>query len=195
MTTILFVVCIAASAQNKTSLTALFDQRIKTVKLRWQNVSDAVSYSLQSSKDNTTFTDIFTAKAGEFIKGDFIKYNDYKARDGKNYYRLKIYKTNNTVEIQPSVVLATDVTENGWVIYPVPICAVVNLQYNGNDAIKGVISVIIQSVTSGTIFTRLRLASTTRKITIPISNIGKGIYDIRIYIGENIVCNQRVIKY
>lgn len=195
MTTILFVVCIASDAQNKTSLTALFEKSIETVKLRWQNVSYAVSYSLQSSKDNTTFTDIFTAKAGEFIKGDFIKYNDYKPADSKNYYRLKIYKSNGGVEIQSSVMLVTSNTENGWVIYPVPIGAVVNLQYNGNDAIKGVISVVIQSVTSGTIFTRLRLASTTRKITIPISNIGKGTYDIRIYISERIVWSQRVVKF
>ena len=194
LTTILFVVYSSATAQNKTSLTALFDKNIKTVKLRWQNVTYAVSYSLQNSKDNISFTDIFTAKAGEFIVGDFIKYNDYKATDGKNYYRLKIYKTNNTVEIQPAVTIVTDAAENGWVIYPVPLGSVLNLEYNGNEAIKGVISVLIESVSSGTVFTRLRLASTTRKITIPIANIGKGIYDVRIYTGEHIVWNQRVIK-
>ena len=85
-------------------------------------------------------------------------------------------------------------TENAWLIYPVPVGPVINLQYNGNHTIEGVITVFIQSVTSGTIFTRLRLASTTRKITIPITNIGKGTYDVRIYISNKIVWNQRVIK-
>ena len=86
-------------------------------------------------------------------------------------------------------------TDNAWLIYPVPVGTVINLQYNGNDAIEGIITVFIQSVTSGTIFTRLRLASTTRKITIPITNIGKGTYDVRIYVSNKIVWNQRVIKY
>ena len=195
MATILFVVCNATSAQNKTSLTALFDKNTGTVKLRWQNVSDAILYSLHKSKDNYIFTEIFTVKAVDFIKGDFIKYNDYKPTEGKNYYRLKIYKNNAAVEIQPSVMLVTGKSENSWVIYPVPVGPILNLQYNGNNAIEGVITVLIQSVTSGTIFTRLRLASTSRKITIPISNIGKGTYDISIYVSNNIVWSQRIIKY
>ena len=192
---ILFVVCNTIYAQNKTSLTALFDTKTKTVKLRWQNLADALSYSLQSSKDNHNFTDIFTPKSVEFKTGDFIKYNDYQAAESKNYYRLKIYKSNSIVEIQPPVMLVTGSADKSWVIFPVPIGPVINLEYKGNDAIKGVIAVTIQSVTSGTIFTRLRLASTTRKITIPISNIGKGTYDVRIYVGDDIVWNQRVVKF
>ena len=195
MTAIVFVVYGSVFAQNKTTLTALFDRNTKMVKLRWQNITDAVSYSLQSSKDNYIFTDIFIIKVANVLKGDFIKYNDNKPVEGKNYYRLKIYKNNNMVETLPSVMLVTGNTDNAWVIYPVPVGPVLNLQYNGNDAIEGVLTVLIQSVTSGTIFTRLRLASTTRKITIPISNIGKGTYDIRIYVSGNIMWNQRIIKY
>ena len=195
MTVILFVVTCCLFAQNKTTLTALFDKNTKAVKLRWQKVSDAVSYSLQSSNDNNIFKDIFIIKAANIPQGDFIKYNDNNPVEGKNYYRLKIYKNNNMVETLPSVTLVTGNTENDWIIYPVPVGSVINLQYNGNEAIEGVITVFIQSVTSGTIFTRLRLASTTRKITIPISNIGKGTYDIRIYISNNMVWNRRIIKY
>ena len=195
MTAILFVVTCCLFAQNKTTLTALFDKNTKAVKLRWQKLSDAVSYSLQSSNDNNIFKDIFIIKAANIPQGDFIKYNDNNPVEGKNYYRLKIYKNNNMVETLPSVTLVTGNTENDWIIYPVPVGSVINLQYNGNEAIEGVITVFIQSVTSGTIFTRLRLASTTRKITIPISNIGKGTYDIRIYISNNMVWNRRIIKY
>ena len=195
ISTILFVAGCYAFAQHKTTLTALFDPNTKTIKLRWQNINNAVSYCLQSSKDNNTFTDIFLFKATDLNKGDFIKYTDSKPVEGKNYYRLKIYKDNKTVESLPSVMLVSGNTENAWVIYPVPVGPILNLQYNGNSAIEGVIIVFIQSVTSGTIFTRLRLASTTRKITIPISNIGKGTYDIRIHVSNNIVWNQRIIKY
>lgn len=195
MTAILFVVTYSVFPQNKTTLTALFDRNTKTVKLRWQNITDAFSYSLQSSNDNNIFTDIFIIKAVNIPQGDFIKYNDNNPVEGKNYYRLKVYKNNTKVETLPSVMLVSGNTENAWLIYPVPVGPVINLQYNGNDAIEGVITVFIQSVTSGTIFTRLRLASTTRKITIPITNIGKGTYDVRIYVSNKIVWNQRIIKY
>ena len=90
--------------------------------------------------------------------------------------------------------LVTENTDKAWVVYPIPVGPVLNLQYNGSEPIEGVVSVFIQSITSGTIFTRLRLASTTRKITIPFSNIGRGTYDIRIYISNKIVWNQRIIK-
>ncbi len=195
MTAILFAVYCTVLAQNKTTLTALFDKNIKTVKLRWQNISDVLSYSLQSSMDNNTFKDIFNFKANDVSVGDFIKYNDNNPAEGKNYYRLKIYKTNNKVETLPSVMLVSGNTENTWLVYPMPVGQVINLQYTGNNALDGVITVLIESVTSGTVFTRLRLASTTRKITIPISNIGKGTYDIKIYVSNNIVWNQRIIKY
>ena len=193
--TTLFAVSSTAFAQSKTTLTALFDKNTNAVKLRWQNVGDVISYSVQSSKDNSSFTDIFLIKAREVAKGDFIKYADNYATDGKNYYRLKIFKSNNTIEILPPVMLLKGNNENGWLIYPIPVGPVINLQYNGNSAIDGVITVLIQSVTSGTIFTRLRVASTSRKITIPITNIGKGTYDVRIYVSNNIVWNQRIIKY
>lgn len=195
MTAILFAVYCTAIAQNKTTLTALFDKNTKNVKLRWQNITDVLSYSLQSSSDNTTFKDIFNFKASDVLVGDFIKYNDHNPVEGKNYYRLKIYRPNNKAETLPSLLLVSGSTENTWLVYPVPIGSVINLQYTGNNALAGVVTVLIQSVTSGTVFTRLRLASTTRKITIPISNIGKGTYDIRIYVSNNIVWNQRVIKY
>jgi hypothetical protein len=195
MTAILFAVYFTVIAQNKTTLTALFDKNTKNVKLRWQNITDGLSYILQSSRDNNTFTDIFILKASDVLIGDFIKYNDNNPVEGKNYYRLKIYKKNDKLEILPTVLIVSGNTENTWVIYPVPIGTVLNLQYNGNNPIDGVITVLIQSVTSGTVFTRLRVASTTRKIVIPISNIGKGTYDIRIYVSDNIVWNQRVIKY
>ncbi len=179
LTAILFAVYSTVIAQNKTILTALFDQNTKNVKLRWQNIPDALSYSLQSSSDNNSFKDIFNVKASDVLVGDFIKYNDNKPVEGKNHYRLKIYKTNNKMETLPYIILVTGNTENAWLVYPVPVGHVINLQYLGNNALNGVITILIQSVTSGTVFTRLRLASTSRKITIPISNIGMGTYDIK----------------
>jgi hypothetical protein len=85
-------------------------------------------------------------------------------------------------------------TGNSWLMYPVPVGPVLTLQYNGTVAVTGVISIVIQSLASGTIFTRLRVASNTRLIQIPVANLGRGTYDIRIYINNQVVWNQRFIK-
>ena len=85
-------------------------------------------------------------------------------------------------------------TENKWLMYPVPVGDILNLQYAGSGALQGVITVLIQSISSGTIFTKLRLASTSRNIQLPMTNIGKGIYDIRIYVGNHVIWNQRFSK-
>ncbi|MCY7292268.1 MAG: hypothetical protein LH615_08810 [Ferruginibacter sp.] len=182
-------------AQKNTTLTALFDKATKNTKLRWQHIDKTITaYVLQSSKDNSVFTDIFLKNTAAISLGDFIKFTDNKPAVGKNYYRLKIFRNTNFYETTTSVMLVKGNTENAWVIYPVPVGAVLNLQYNGNGPINGVINIVIQSVTSGTIFTKLRLASTTRNISIPVSNIGRGTYDIRIYIGNEVVWNQRFVK-
>lgn len=182
-------------AQKNTSLTALFEKTSKTTKLRWQHIDKSITaYVLQSSKDNSLFTDVFLKQTTAISVGDFIKFSDNKSADGKNYYRLKIFRNSALYETTASIMMVKGNTANAWIIYPVPVGTVLNLQYNGNDAINGVITVIIQSVTSGTIFTKLRLASTTRNIIIPVSNIGRGTYDIRIYVGNEVVWNQRFAK-
>ena len=182
-------------AQKNTSLTALFEKTSKTTKLRWQHIDKSITaYVLQSSKDNSLFTDVFLKQTTAISVGDFIKFSDNKSADGKKYYRLKIFRNSALYETTASIMMIKGNTANAWIIYPVPVGTVLNLQYNGNDAINGVITVIIQSVTSGTIFTKLRLASTTRNIIIPVSNIGRGTYDIRIYVGNDVVWNQRFAK-
>lgn len=82
---------------------------------------------------------------------------------------------------------------NNWLMYPVPIKTVLNLQYNGTEAISGVISVFIRTM-RGQVVNRLRLASTSRFISIPVDNLGRGTYDIQILIKDDVVWNQRFIK-
>lgn len=190
-----FLFYYTAVAQKITTLTALFEKASKTNKLRWQHVDESITaYTLQSSKDNLLFTDIFSKKTANISAGEFIKFTDNKPAGGKNYYRLKLFHKNNFYETTVPLMLINGNTENAWIIYPVPVGSVLNLQYNGNGSINGVINIVIQSVSSGTVFTKLRLASTTRNIAIPVSNIGRGTYDIRIYIGTEVVWNQRFVK-
>ena len=194
--TCLFIAAISAIAFGQhTTLTALFEKEKNVVKLRWQHDDATVSsYSVQRSDDNTSFKDISVKKTTDISEGEFMKFTDDKISPGKNYYRLKLNRGTMSALITPPVMVIQGNTENKWLMYPIHVDDVLNLQYAGSGALQGVITVIIQSVSSGTIFTKLRLASTSRNIQLPITNIGKGIYDIRIYVGNDVIWNQRFSK-
>ncbi len=187
--------CSAAAAQNLPSLSAVYDKAAGGVKLRWQhNDEDILGYALQRRSANSAYTDILTKSADRLAPGSIINFTDTKASDGKSYYRLKIYRRGYSYEATIPVIVMTGENENGWIIYPVPVGSMLNLQYKGSGTITGVIGITIQSVSSGTIFTRMRCASTARNIQIPVDNLGSGFYDIHVYIGSESVWNQRFVK-
>ena len=55
------------------------------------------------------------------------------------------------------------------------------------------VNVFIQNVTGYTV-TKVRSASLNTVIKIPVDNLGKGIYDVRIVIEGQVVWNQRFVK-
>jgi len=67
------------------------------------------------------------------------------------------------------------------------------LQYEGKGKIKGVINVMMQSQ-GGQVYFRARLASNARTIEIPIANLGKGKYDVRLTVEGEIIWRQRFKK-
>ena len=78
-------------------------------------------------------------------------------------------------------------------MYPVPVKDMLTLQYKGSAKITGVVNVFIQSM-SGQLLKRIRSASLNTIIQIPVDNLGKGVYDVRIVIENEVVWNQRFIK-
>ncbi len=182
-------------AQDIPTLTALYQAEKNIIKLRWQHIdADVTTYSIQRSSDNSIYRDIHNKTIKQSDLGEFFKFSDNDVISGKNYYRLKINRGRASSIITSPVMVIRGNTENKWVVFPVPVGPVLNLQYAGNGALEGVVTVIIQSVSSGTVFTKLRMASTTRSLQIPVTNIGKGLYDLRIYVGNNVVWNQRFVK-
>ena len=192
---ILTLITAASFAQSNPALTAVYEKDKGVIKLRWQHTDENVtSYTIQRSSDNVFFTDICTKGVADLQPGAFLKCIDNKIAPEKNYYRLKIFHGNPRYEATLPVMVIPGNTGNGWIMYPVPVTDVLNLQYAGSGPIEGVITVVITSITSGTEFTRLRMASTSRNIRIPVNNIGRGTYDIRVYIGGEVVWNQRFVK-
>jgi hypothetical protein len=184
-----------AVAQKNITLTATYQKDKKVVLIQWQHlVSNVASYTLQSSKDNIFFSDIFIKQNNGILTKSFINYADKTTTGEKIYYRLKINLTDSIYEITLPIMVTLNITNNNWLIYPLPATEFLNLKYTGNGIIDGIVTIYIQSMNSGTILTRLRLASNTKTIIVPITNLGRGIYNIQVAIGSRPAWNQQFIK-
>lgn len=175
------------------AITAVYDTKNKTVNIKWQQKTSGIkNFAVQRSTDNVNWTDIALMENAQFSPGKIWMYNDVNPGDGENYYRLRCTSSSGKTTFSPTVMVITGRNHN-WIMYPVPVGDVLTLQYKGAEKITGVINVQIQSI-NGTILNRLRCASNTTIIRIPVNNLGRGIYDIRIMIADEIVWNQRFVK-
>lgn len=174
--------------------TAVYDSRKHSVKINWQSRSlDIKAFIIQRSSDNNTWADIALRQVNSNTANKAYYFEDGKPVTGDNYYRLKYITSDNKIEYSSAVMLITASAGYNWVMYPVPVKDILTLQYRGSAIIKGVITVLIQN-SSGNIITRIRSASLTKIIRIPVSNLGSGIYDIRIIVEDEIIWNQRFVK-
>jgi hypothetical protein len=174
--------------------TAVYISRKKTVEIKWQHLSALVkTYVLQRSKDNITWTDIALQEIDAAKTNRSFYFNDKNFAVGENYYHLKyIYTDGKTANGSNVVVMITSATNN-WVMYPVPVTSLLTLEYRGTEPIRGVINVIIQQPT-GRVFSKLRCSSLSKQIKIPVDNLPKGIYDVRILVQDEIIWDQRFVK-
>ena len=184
--------CLASTISP--NLTAEYNSREKNVSLKWQNTDSRVTiFILQRSDDNNKWKDIYTLESTKFSRKKLEKFSDEYPEPAKNYYRLKILLDDTGIEYSPSIMVIIGDPVNSWIMYPVPVRDVLNLQYNGSQAIQGVISIFIQNM-YGYVLIRKRCATLSRNIQVPVDNLGKGAYDIRIVINDEIVWNQRFVK-
>ncbi len=175
-------------------LTAVYEDRRQRVKLKWTHQdAQIVNYVLQKSGNNSTWSNFQQVAVSNTQRSTLMSFVDERPGQGKNYYRLKAVAKDGSTQFTPSIMVIIGQPGNNWLLYPVPATDVLNLQYNGNDLIPGVIAVFIQN-SSGRAFHKLRFASSTRLIRIPVSNLGKGIYDITVMIEDKVVWNQRFVK-
>lgn len=176
------------------NLTASYDQEKKVIKLRWQNTdSRTTKFILQKSENNYNWADLYSIEISNFSESKIEKYTDQQPGPGTNYYRLRQIIDSNQIEYSPVIMVVMGQATGSWIIYPVPVLNLLQLQYTGSDPITGVISVFILNP-YGKILLRLRTSSLSRSIKIPVSNLGKGFYDVRIMIGDKLVWNQRIVK-
>jgi len=186
----------ALCADTVPDFTAVYDGRRNTVKIKCQNSLTGIkAFIIQRSRDNSNWSDIALQQSN---KADIIKtffYEDKKAGEGENYYRLKYIGSNDQVKFTNGVMVITGVTEGkkSWVMYPVPVKDMLTLRYRGSEPIRGVITVLIQTA-SGKVITRMRNSSLSKTIAIPVSNLGGGIWDILVIVEDVVMWNQRFVK-
>ncbi|MEP7165725.1 MAG: T9SS type A sorting domain-containing protein [Ferruginibacter sp.] len=184
-------VCFAAGINP--NLTAEYNVGRKQVALKWQNIDVGVTrFILQRSDDNISWKNVFVLESEDFREKKQEKFYDRSPEPNTNYYRLQIF-TGKNIEYSATIMVVIGSPANSWIMYPVPVRDVLNLQYNGSEAIKGVVSIFIQNM-YGHILVRKRYSSLNRTIQVPVDNLGRGTYDIRIVINDEIVWNQRFIK-
>ncbi|MEP7238054.1 MAG: hypothetical protein ABI685_09320 [Ferruginibacter sp.] len=182
------------SAITIPEFTAVFDSKKNAVLIKWQHKqADVKTYAIQRSLDNNTWFDIALQEVNPNSAPNSFYFEDKKPSVGENYYRLKSISSNGKIEYSLGVMVITGSLSNNWIMYPVPVKDLLTLEYRGSESVKGVINVFIQQ-SSGRIITRLRNSSLNKIIKIPVDNLGKGIYDIRIIVQGEIVWNQRFIK-
>jgi hypothetical protein len=170
---------------------AIYEANKHTVKIRCEPAGGTTAFVIQRSTDNRGWQDIALQQIGTRTTLSFTWY-DKNPSAGENYYRIK-YSGDTTASGFSKTVMVIANKEKNWVMFPVPVKDVLNLQYRGLARITGVIGVFIQSE-SGRILHRLRCASNNSLIQVPVSNLGRGIYDVRIVIENEIVWNQRFVK-
>jgi hypothetical protein len=188
----IFFNTVFASAINP-CLTAAYDPIKKQVELKWQNTDKSVTgFVLQRSTDSIAWQDIYSVYKAAFNRKNQEKCTDYVPVPKKLFYRLKIL-TDDHIAFTSALMVIIGNSLGSWIMYPVPVTDLLNLQYNGGEAIKGVISVYIQNA-YGYILMRKRYSSISRILHVPVDNLGRGIYDVRIAVNDEIVWNSRFIK-
>jgi hypothetical protein len=186
--------CCLHAADLPPGITVVYEAKKKAVLIRWQQKQPGVkTFIVQRSNNNSEWEDIALQVIAEFNPAKLFQYYDYKSSAGENYYRLKCVGDKGQTEYSTSIMVITSAANSNWVMYPVPVKDMLTLMYKGADRIKGVVNVFIHNVT-GRVITKVRSGSLNTSIQIPVSNLGSGIYDVRIVIEDEIVWNQRFIK-
>ncbi len=179
---------------NDTEFSAVYESQKNTVKIRWKhNVTGIKMYIIQRSPDNARWSDIALREINQYTGIKTFYYEDKQPAPGENYYRLKYITIADNAEYSLGVMVSAATPAYNWVMFPVPVRDLLMLHYKGTAIIKGVITVLIQN-SSGKIITRVRSASLNKIIQIPVSNLGKGIYDLRIIVEDEIIWSRRFIK-
>lgn len=199
-------------------LSADVDAAASSVSLRWNmvNYSSNTAYILLKSTDGVVWEPAAANPVfRNYNSSNILAYHDHFSEPQKYFYQVKIYNTDHetvalsniaTAEIskktnpvvQPNTLLRNNEVTNysgikKWLIYPNPVTDMLNLFYKKNNALRGVIKVMIQDET-GKVVVQFRQASNNKQLHIPVSNLHTGLYFIKIDVLDEEQMNEKFVK-
>lgn len=184
----------ASSLDNEFNIAASYDVTVNVITISWKNDADRVQqFILQKTDDGQDWVNLDTLYNDDALIGQEIKWEYRKPLPGGSYYRLRaIVDENNSIYSKP-VFVKVDPPLFEWGIFPDTKKDKLILQYQGRGKIIGVIHVLMQSMSGKPLF-QSRVASNTKLIEIPVGNLGKGNYNIQLFVEGELIWTQNFKK-
>ena len=211
------ILCISATQElcaksinsfQTVNLKGSFNQLSASIRLNWNMIKTSyrTGYILLKSSDGKSWYEAVQDKTlRDYSEKDIYNFDDKLfTPDSKNYYRIRIFDSeNNTVAVSPIVIIipntpsviraSVNETYSKWRIFPNPVSDVLSLSCKENEPVKGVINVKVTDVT-GKIVKQFRAASINRSLAIPVNNLRKGMYAVQVSIQDELVLSDKFIK-
>ena len=185
---------IAPALDKDFHIAASYDVAVDVITISWRNDEPCTElFILQGSEDEEEWTNLDTLyNSTEFYNRE-ISWEYRTPVQGGSSYRLKAVIDDYNFTFSKPVFVKGKPSLFEWIVDDSSNNEKLVLQYDGKGKIKGVINVVMQSL-GGQIFFKARQSSNTRTIEIPIANLGKGKYDIRLTVEGETIWRQRFKK-
>jgi hypothetical protein len=188
------MVHIAPALDKDFHIAACYDIAVNVVTITWKNDEPCnQQFILQGSDDEEEWVNLDTLYNSSEFNDREISWEYRTPAPGGSSYRLKAVIDDYNFTYSKTVFVKGKPSLFEWRVDDSPGNEKLLLQYEGKGRIKGVINVLMQSLT-GQVFFKARAASNTRNIEIPIANLGKGKYDIQLTVEGETIWRQRFKK-
>jgi hypothetical protein len=185
---------VASATDMGFSIAATYDETVNVITISWKNNEPCTQqFILQKSDNEQDWINVDTLYNSEVFNDQVINWEYRSPLRGGTYFRLEAVVDDFNSTFSKPVYVKIDPPLFEWGIDPESKKDKLTLQYEGRGKIKGVINVLMQSM-SGRVLFRSRSSSTTKTIDIPVGNLGKGNYDIQIYVEGELIWSQHFKK-
>jgi hypothetical protein len=166
-----------------------------SVSVKWSTTNEYnnKSYEVQRSRDGANFSSIAQVSAGnDPTKVEQYNYTDLKAPAGANYYRIKQTDANGNSSYSAiaKVILSDDLLT--WSIQPNPVKTAASFYTRRN--MTNVSINIYMSSGKNVYSTQRSTISAGEQIVIPVSNLAKGIYFVKVKSNEGSRTEKLVVE-
>ncbi len=156
----------------------------KTIVLNWSTSQELNNdhFNIERSIDGANYTTIGSMPAAKsFNNVEAYTFTDTHPYEGINYYRLKQVDKDGKFDYSKTVLMGIDGSTSLWQVYPNPAGNNTALYVKTNLA---KMQVVLTDVSGKVLYTnQLSAVATGQKIDIPVNNLAKGVYLLKVSAG------------